>query len=575
MSATQFDPRITAYFGDAVLRTGFMPLPHLFLRHYRQLGLSHLQAMFVMQLMEIAWDLGDPPTTVTKLSERLGVDRRTVQLCGRDVHRLGLVEIYDQWDEGGAQIENGYDLSPLFRRLAEYAPEPRLDGQIRSRRSRYDEEDGGEESTTPPVNGGSPPPAIQGSPPRVNGGSPPPLNAGSPPPRSPVRRAGDRQIAAPAIQGSQLKEEVKKTLKKQQEQPKKHHQQALLLFDENENGGGGSSDQHSVVVVNATTEMVQTPIVATAATAETVLPLADIPATPAATKRRANGHKTRPATVADTEPAAKTRPAVASDVEPAAKPAAPSGRSLRWDVPLTSGEVATSRRVLDRIGLNATVAAAAASTLHPAEGWALWTYARAAHLAAGWIAKQVYHFGGKRPQAAPLSSRYDAAGRLLAQLDPAAAELLIDAVDEHCPDAAYAVLSDPRVVATTDGDAAVRAIWAVMAEMRGGTPRLPVERAIDPPPADSTSGTALASAEAWDAALAQVQTVVSPASFATWLQDTHLLDINGDVALVGTSNVFVRDAVASGYEEELASAISTVMGRTLRVEVVIGEPTPS
>jgi hypothetical protein len=142
VSTAQYDPRITAYFGDAVLRTGFMPLPHLFLRHYRKLGLSHLQAMFVLQLMEIAWDVGDPPTSIGKLAERLGVDRRTIQSCSKAVHDLELVEIYDQWDEGGAQVENGYDLSPLFRKLAAFAPEPDPAGQLRSRRSRYADADG-------------------------------------------------------------------------------------------------------------------------------------------------------------------------------------------------------------------------------------------------------------------------------------------------------------------------------------------------------------------------------------------------------------------------------------------------
>src|SRR5690242_12052320 len=105
MSTAQFDPRITAYFGDAVLQAGFMPLPHLFLRHYRELGLSHVQAMFILQLMEIAWDVGSPPTNVTRLAARMGVTARTIQLYSQEVHELGLVEIYDQFDDSGSQVE--------------------------------------------------------------------------------------------------------------------------------------------------------------------------------------------------------------------------------------------------------------------------------------------------------------------------------------------------------------------------------------------------------------------------------------------------------------------------------------
>ena len=77
-AAPDLDAALDDDFGDDMLRAGFIPLPHLFLRHYRKLGLSHLQALFVLQLMEIAWDVGDPPSTVTRLAERLGVDRRTV-----------------------------------------------------------------------------------------------------------------------------------------------------------------------------------------------------------------------------------------------------------------------------------------------------------------------------------------------------------------------------------------------------------------------------------------------------------------------------------------------------------------
>ncbi len=79
---TTYDPRITAYFGDAVLQAGFMPVPNLFMRHYRQLGLSTVQAMFVLQLMEIAWDMGDPPNTVSKLAARMGVGARSIRLFG-------------------------------------------------------------------------------------------------------------------------------------------------------------------------------------------------------------------------------------------------------------------------------------------------------------------------------------------------------------------------------------------------------------------------------------------------------------------------------------------------------------
>lgn len=112
---SQYDQRITTYFGDAVLRAGFMPLPHLLMRHYRELGLQTDHAMFVMQLMEITWDLAQPPTTMKKIADRMGVSVRTVQRYSEYLAARALVVIYEQF-EHGAQIENGYDLSPLFAR---------------------------------------------------------------------------------------------------------------------------------------------------------------------------------------------------------------------------------------------------------------------------------------------------------------------------------------------------------------------------------------------------------------------------------------------------------------------------
>jgi hypothetical protein len=52
------------------------------------------------------------------------------------VQALGLVEVYDQFDTSGAQVENGYDLSPLFHRLAVLAPVDKPGAQLRTRRSR-------------------------------------------------------------------------------------------------------------------------------------------------------------------------------------------------------------------------------------------------------------------------------------------------------------------------------------------------------------------------------------------------------------------------------------------------------
>src|SRR5436305_15069777 len=109
MSSSPYDPRITTYFGNGLLQAGFMPLPHLFLRHYHQLGLSHLQALFVLQLMEIVWDLASPPTTITSIAERLSVSTRAVSQASQELQRQGWLVSYEQLSSTGAVARDGYE----------------------------------------------------------------------------------------------------------------------------------------------------------------------------------------------------------------------------------------------------------------------------------------------------------------------------------------------------------------------------------------------------------------------------------------------------------------------------------
>jgi hypothetical protein len=115
---TTFDPRLTAYFGEVTLGAGFLPTPHLFLRHYVDLGLDSVLAMFVLQLMETTWDLGEPPRTSRDFAQRMGVGTKAIQRYTSRIEALGLVNVSAQFDASGAQVENRYDLSPLFTRLA-------------------------------------------------------------------------------------------------------------------------------------------------------------------------------------------------------------------------------------------------------------------------------------------------------------------------------------------------------------------------------------------------------------------------------------------------------------------------
>lgn len=191
----EYDPRITAYFGDAVLRAGFMPVPHLFMRHYRALGLNAAQAMFVLQVMESAWDLAEAPRTVGDLARRMGVDKRTIRKYSEEVEALGLITLYDQFDTNGAQVENGYDLTLLFQRLAQLAPEAGTGGTLRRRQARRETAHAAQ-AITPVEHSVRPTPGTN---------DPSPRNERSVPVDQAIHAGVDQTISAPRNERSALK----------------------------------------------------------------------------------------------------------------------------------------------------------------------------------------------------------------------------------------------------------------------------------------------------------------------------------------------------------------------------------
>ncbi len=239
MSGSSYDPRLVAYFGDPVLQSGFLPVPHLLLRHYAELGLNSHQAMFVLHLMSTTWDLGSPALNIGQLARRMGVSRRTAQVISAELHERGLIDIFDQYDQGGAQIENGYDLSGLFQRLAAFAPVPTPSGTQRQRRERAHAASSDQASTVAmPQEGGL------GEQPYATDCAPP-MQRAAPTPCSPLHPSPAASNTPPVQPAAGLKAESK-NLQKNQQRNKKEQQHAVAAeqldwFGREEQQGGGRS----------------------------------------------------------------------------------------------------------------------------------------------------------------------------------------------------------------------------------------------------------------------------------------------------------------------------------------------
>lgn len=70
----------------------------------------------------------------------------------------------------------------------------------------------------------------------------------------------------------------------------------------------------------------------------------------------------------------------------------------------------------------------------------------------------------------------------------------------------------------------------------------------------------------WHTVLQQI--AVPQSEWRIWLEPTYLLQLDDAFAMVGTPNRFVRDKVANCYQGQLEAALTTVIGRPIRIEIV-------
>ncbi len=93
--------------------------------------------------------------------------------------------------------------------------------------------------------------------------------------------------------------------------------------------------------------------------------------------------------------------------------------------------------------------------------------------------------------------------------------------------------------------------------------------ASSPSPPASNSDTPGPYVALWEAVCATLQQRLDDGAYATWIADTHLLDVDDDRAVIGTPNVFARDQLATAYLASLSDALREHLGHSVTVEVVI------
>jgi hypothetical protein len=105
------------------------------------------------------------------------------------------------------------------------------------------------------------------------------------------------------------------------------------------------------------------------------------------------------------------------------------------------------------------------------------------------------------------------------------------------------------------------------------------ERRPPPPPPAPPPTPISAEQQAWQALWSAVQTRLSAdvgaQEYATWLENTALLELTPGQAVVGTPNIFARETVAEQYAPLIAAALQQQTRQSIQVQVVLEQAVAS
>ena len=109
--------KIVQIWGE-ILDEGFTSVPNILLRYRSKIGLKPKHIMLIIDIMSYKWDAGYPFPSYSALSQRSGVEERSVKRITQDLEELGLLVKTPRFDsETGAQTTTVFDFRPLVKKL--------------------------------------------------------------------------------------------------------------------------------------------------------------------------------------------------------------------------------------------------------------------------------------------------------------------------------------------------------------------------------------------------------------------------------------------------------------------------
>jgi hypothetical protein len=117
--AKQDKTKIVQIWGE-ILDEGFTSVPNILLRYRSKIGLKPKHIMLIIDIMSYKWDAGYPFPSYSTLSQRSGIEERSVKRITQDLEELGLLVKTPRFDnETGAQVTTVFDFRPLVTKLIE------------------------------------------------------------------------------------------------------------------------------------------------------------------------------------------------------------------------------------------------------------------------------------------------------------------------------------------------------------------------------------------------------------------------------------------------------------------------
>ncbi|MBA3946787.1 MAG: hypothetical protein H0X37_19775, partial [Herpetosiphonaceae bacterium] len=181
--------------------------------------------------------------------------------------------------------------------------------------------------------------------------------------------------------------------------------------------------------------------------------------------------------------------------------------------------------------------------------------------------------------AAELLAAHDSVGNLLITLEPAVARHLVELVALHAPAHPEAVLADPLL----DGAPAsllhvAAATWTMISGLRtkaadrlNTVPLLPDPETptVAVVPGNEPLSTSSSLQQTWQIIQAELAGRVSSSDWETWLKPNKLLELDGEIVVLGTPNIFVRQEVEQRYAGLVQQACEQTLGYPVQLLVVI------